>query len=88
MSASIDGDACLEFQRSFSAVGLSPPWVITQHLNNSLMLVTALHEDHIMQRRSGEHAEDKTLKEAGGNWGCLRREQFDDWVAEDMVHGL
>jgi fumarate hydratase class II len=63
---------------------------IQQHLNNSLMLVTALNP-HIGYYKAAEiakkaHKEGTTLKEAALALGHLTAEQFDQWVRpEDMV---
>ena len=93
MSARLIGDACRSFNDN-CAVGIEPNYArITQHLNNSLMLVTALNTkigyDNAAKIAKKAHAEDKTLKEAGVELGLLTAEQFDEWVKpEDMVHGL
>ncbi|MCK4629428.1 MAG: class II fumarate hydratase, partial [Sedimentisphaerales bacterium] len=72
-------------------VGLEPNHKrIAQHLNNSLMLVTAL-SGHIGYDKSTEIAlkayqEDKTLKQAALELGYLSEQQFDDWTRpEDMT---
>ena len=72
-------------------VGLEPDHKrIAEHLNNSLMLVTALNK-HIGYDKSGEIAlkaqrEDKTLKQAALELGYLSEQQFDDWTRpEDMT---
>lgn len=63
------------------------------HLENSLMLVTALNTrigyDNAARIAKKAHAENTTLKEAGVALGLLTAEQFDEWVRpEDMIHGL
>lgn len=72
-------------------VGLEPNHKrIAEHLNNSLMLVTALNK-HIGYDKSAEIAlkayrEDKTLKQAALELGYLSEQQFDDWTRpEDMT---
>jgi len=72
-------------------VGLEPDHKrIAGHLNNSLMLVTALNK-HIGYDKSAEIAlkaqrEDKTLKQAALELGYLSERQFDDWTQpEDMT---
>ena len=72
-------------------VGLEPNHKrIVEHLNNSLMLVTALNK-HIGYDKSAEIAlkayhEDKTLKQAALELGYLSEQQFDDWTRpEDMT---
>jgi fumarate hydratase class II len=63
---------------------------ISMHLDNSLMLVTALNT-HIGYDKAAEiakkaHKEDLTLKQAALALGYLTAEEFDAWVrAEDMV---
>ena len=60
------------------------------HLDNSLMLVTALNT-HIGYDKAAEiakkaHKEHTTLKESAIALGYLTAAQFDKWVkAEDMV---
>jgi fumarate hydratase class II len=63
---------------------------IRMHLDNSLMLVTALNT-HIGYDKAAEiakkaHKEDLTLKQAALALGYLTEDQFDAWVrAEDMI---
>jgi fumarate hydratase class II len=63
---------------------------IKMHLDNSLMLVTALNT-HIGYDKAAEiakkaHKENTTLKQAALALGYLTAEQFDKWVrAEDMI---
>ena len=63
---------------------------IKMHLDNSLMLVTALNT-HIGYDKAAEiakkaHKEHSTLKEAAVSLGYVTAAQFDKWVrAEDMV---
>ncbi|MFY7993518.1 MAG: class II fumarate hydratase [Bacteriovoracaceae bacterium] len=65
--------------------------VIKKHVNNSLMLVTALNQ-HIGYDKAAEvakkaHKEGLTLKESILKLGYLTSEQFDKFViAEDMTH--
>jgi fumarate hydratase class II len=63
---------------------------INEHLNNSLMLVTALNThigyDNAAKIAKKAHAEDKTLKEAAIELGLLTEEQFNEYVRpEDMI---
>jgi fumarate hydratase class II len=64
--------------------------VIAKHLENSLMLVTAL-APHIGYDKSAEiakkaHAEGKTLKEAALDLGYVSAADFDAWVKPgDMI---
>ncbi|HBC03877.1 MAG TPA: class II fumarate hydratase, partial [Aequorivita sp.] len=63
---------------------------IKEHLNNSLMLVTALNTK-IGYYKAAEiantaHKNGTTLKEEAVNLGYLTAEEFDEWVKpEDMV---
>ncbi len=92
-SARLIGDACVSFTEK-CAVGIEPNYeVIGKHLENSLMLVTALNT-HIGYENAAKiaktaHKENKTLKEAAIQLGLLSAEQFDEWVRpEDMVGSL
>jgi len=92
-SARLIGDACVSFTEK-CAIGITANLpVIKQHLNNSLMLVTALNT-HIGYENAAKiaktaHKENKTLKEAAVDLGLLTAEQFDEWVRpEDMVGTL
>lgn len=92
-SARLIGDACVSFNDK-CAVGIEPNYpVIKQHLENSLMLVTALNP-HIGYENAAKiaktaHKENKTLREAAINLGLLTNEQFDEWVKpEDMIGNL
>ncbi len=92
-SARLLGDACVSFNDNCAA-GIEPNEpVIKQHLENSLMLVTALNT-HIGYENAAKiakkaHKENKTLREAAVELGLLTSEQFDEWVRpEKMVGGL
>lgn len=91
-SARLIGDACVSFNNN-CAVGIEPNLpVLKQHLENSLMLVTALNT-HIGYENAAKiakkaHKENKTLREAALELGLLTNEQFDEWVKpEEMVGG-
>src|SRR5262249_54289376 len=64
---------------------------IREHLDNSLMLVTALNP-HIGYEKAAQislkaYREDLTLREAALKLGFLTEEQFDAWVRpQDMTH--
>lgn len=87
------GDACVSFAEK-CAVGIEPNReIIKRHLDNSLMLVTALNP-HIGYENAAKiaktaHKENTTLKEAAVSLGLVTAEQFDAWVKpEDMVGSL
>ncbi|MBN2214881.1 MAG: class II fumarate hydratase [Bacteroidales bacterium] len=83
-SARLLGDACVSFSNHCVA-GIEPnDAIIRKHLENSLMLVTALNP-HIGYENSAKiakkaHAEGKTLREAAMELGLVTGEQFDQWV--------
>ncbi len=92
-SARLLGDACVSFTEHCSD-GIKPNLaVIKMHMENSLMLVTALNT-HIGYYKCAEiakkaHKEDKTLKAAAIELGYVTAEQFDLWVRpEDMVGSM
>ena len=91
-SARLIGDACSSFNVN-CAVGIEPNQErITQNLNNSLMLVTALNT-HIGYEKAAEiakkaHMEGTTLKEAALELGYLTGEEFDSWVDPAKMTGL
>jgi len=86
-----------EAARSFNdrcAVGIEPNEKrIREHLDNSLMLVTALNP-HIGYEKAAQislkaYREDLTLREAALKLGFVTSEQFDQWVRpEEMTHPL
>ena len=90
-SARLIGDACSSFTVN-CAVGIEPNQErITQNLNNSLMLVTALNT-HIGYEKAAEiakkaHKEGSTLKEAALELGYLSGEEFDSWVDPTKMIG-
>jgi fumarate hydratase, class II len=89
-SAQLIGDACQSFNDN-CAVGIEPNYpVITEKLNNSLMLVTALNTkigyDKAAAIAKKAHKEGKTLKQAAIELGYLTEAEFDQWVKpEDMI---
>lgn len=92
-SAQLIGDACVSFN-DHCAIGIEPNRDgIKKHLENSLMLVTALNP-HIGYENAAKiakkaHKENKSLREAALELGLLTNEQFDEWVRpEDMIGGL
>lgn len=92
-SSRLMGDACVSFTDNCTA-GIEPntPF-IKRHLENSLMLVTALNP-HIGYENAAAiakkaHKEGTSLREAAIELGLLTSEQFDEWVRpEDMIGGL
>jgi fumarate hydratase class II len=91
-SARLIGDACVSFNDKCAA-GIQPNLpAIDRHLENSLMLVTALNP-HIGYHKAAEiakkaHREGTTLREAALALGHLTAEQFDEWVdPAKMVSG-
>lgn len=90
-SARLIGDACVSFTDN-CAVGIkaNEP-VLKQHLENSLMLVTALNT-HIGYENAAKiakkaHKENMTLREAAVALGLLTSEQFDEWVRPEKMVG-
>ena len=89
-SARLIGDACVSFNDK-CAVGIEPIEAnIKKHVDNSLMLVTALNT-HIGYYKAAEiaqkaHKEHTTLKEMAVKLGYVTPAQFDEWVKpENMV---
>jgi fumarate hydratase, class II len=92
-SARLIGDACVSFN-DHCAIGIEPNYEgIKKHVENSLMLVTALNP-HIGYENAAKiakkaHKEGTSLREAALELGLLTNEQFDQWVRpEDMIGGL
>ena len=92
-SAQLIGDACVSFDVNCAA-GIEPNHGrITELVNNSLMLVTALNTK-IGYYKAAEiantaHANGTTLKEEAINLGYVTAEQYDEWVKpEDMTGSL
>ena len=89
-SARLIGDVCVAFNDK-CAVGIEPLHEnIQKHVNNSLMLVTALNTK-IGYYKAAEiaqtaHKNGSTLKETAISLGYLTAEEFDAWVRpENMV---
>ncbi len=92
-SARLIGDACVSFTEKCSdGIEANLP-EIKKHLENSLMLVTALNP-HIGYENAAKiaktaHKGNKTLREASVELGLLTTEQFSEWVKpEDMIGSL
>ena len=88
--AHLIGDGCVSFSER-CAKGIQPIEAnIRKHVENSLMLVTALNT-HIGYYKAAEiaqkaHKEGTTLKEMAVKLGYVTPQQFDEWVKpEDMV---
>ncbi|MBX2841411.1 MAG: class II fumarate hydratase [Flammeovirgaceae bacterium] len=90
-AARLIGDTCQSFHEN-CAVGIEPNYkAIKEHLENSLMLVTALNT-HIGYDNSAKiakkaHADGTTLREAALELGLLTNEQFDKWVIPSKMIG-
>ncbi len=90
-SARLIGDACVSFTEK-CADGIEPNLpIIKLHMENSLMLVTALNT-HIGYENAAKiakkaHKENKTLREAAVELGLLTSAQFDEWVRPEKMVG-
>ncbi|HKK39905.1 MAG TPA: class II fumarate hydratase [Cryomorphaceae bacterium] len=91
-SANLIGDACVSFTEN-CALGIEPNYdIIKRHLNNSLMLVTALNT-HIGYDKAAKiakeaHKNGTTLKEEAVKLEYLTAEEFDEWVDPLKMTGL
>jgi fumarate hydratase class II len=84
-------DACESFNEH-CATGIEPNTVvINKHLENSLMLVTALNPhigyDNAAKVAKKAHAENKTLRQTAIELGLLSGEQFDAIVRPEQMIG-
>lgn len=89
-SARLIADACNSFNENCAKGIEANHSRIKEHLNNSLMLVTALNTrigyDNAATIAKKAYKEDKTLKQAAIELELLTEEQFEEWVRpEDMV---
>lgn len=90
-SVRIMSDGVNSFEE-FCAKGIEPRHQnIKEHLEKSLMLVTALNPhigyDKAAQIAKKAYQENKTLKEAAIELGHLTEEEFNKWVRpENMIH--
>ncbi len=90
-SARLLGDACVSFNNNL-AVGIEPnKEAIAAHLENSLMLVTALNT-HIGYEKAASiakkaHKEGTTLREAALALGYLTDAEFTEWVDPTKMIG-
>lgn len=90
-SARLIGDACVSFNDN-CAIGIAPDYnSIKRHLNNSLMLVTALNTrigyEKAAKIAKTAHANGTTLREESINLGYLTGEEFDSWVKPELMVG-
>ena len=92
-SAQLIGDACVSFDENCVA-GIEPNHTrITELVNNSLMLVTALNTK-IGYYKAAEiantaHQNGTTLREEAVNLGYVTAEEYDEWVKpENMVGAM
>jgi fumarate hydratase class II len=91
-SARLIGDGCVSFNEK-CAVGLAPIEAnINKHVNNSLMLVTALNTKigyyKAAEIAQNAHKEGTTLKEMAVKLGYVTPEEFDAWVIPKEMVGL
>lgn len=90
-SARLIGEGCISFNDK-CAEGIEPiEKNIKAHVNNSLMLVTALNTK-IGYYKAAEiaqtaHKKGQTLKETAVELGCLTSEEFDEWVDPKTMVG-
>ncbi|WP_322550214.1 class II fumarate hydratase [Flavobacterium psychraquaticum] len=92
-SARLLGDACASFNTN-CVIGIEPNLpIIKEHLENSLMLVTALNT-HIGYENAAKivkkaYSENITLRKAALELNLVTNEEFDIWVRpEDMIGTL
>lgn len=90
-SARLIGEACVSFTDNCVA-GLEPHREnMRRHLNNSLMLVTALNTkigyEKAAKIAKTAHENGTTLREEAVNLGFLTAEQFDEWVRPEKMTG-
>lgn len=90
-SARLLGDACISFNDK-CAIGIEPNLpIIKQHMENSLMLVTALNTyigyENAAKIAKTAHKENKTLRQAALDLGLVTNEQFDKWVRPEKMVG-
>jgi fumarate hydratase class II len=91
-SARLIGDGCVSFNDR-CAIGIEPIEAnIKKHVDNSLMLVTALNTK-IGYYKAAEiaqkaHKEGTTLKEMAVSLGYLTAEEFDQWVVPSKMVGI
>lgn len=92
-SARLIGDACVSFDEKCAQGITANLAMIKQHMENSLMLVTALNPhvgyDNAAKIAKTAHKEGSTLREAAIKLGLVTDEQFTAWVKPaEMVGNL
>ncbi|MFQ3215454.1 MAG: fumarate hydratase class II [Marivirga sp.] len=90
-SARLIGDACVSFNDN-CAIGIEPNKArIQEHLDNSLMLVTALNTkigyEKAAKIAKTAHENGTRLKEEAINLGYLTAAEFDEWVRPEEMTG-
>jgi len=90
-SARLIADACVSFNNN-CAIGIEPNHAsIKAHVNNSLMLVTALNTkigyEKAAKIAKTAHENGTTLKEEAVNLGYLTATEFDEWVKPEEMTG-
>ncbi len=90
-SAKLIGEVCMSFNDKCAAGIEAIPENIKLHLENSLMLVTALNT-HIGYYKAAEiaqtaHKQGKTLKQTAIDLGYVSSEEFDQWVVPSKMVG-
>ncbi len=90
-SATLLSDACMSFNDNCISGILPDKKMITSHLNNSLMLVTALNNhigyDNAATIAKMAYNEGITLKEAAVKSGLVSEDDFDKWVVPENMLG-
>ena len=91
-SAKLIGDACISFNIN-CAIGIKPNHTnIKKHLDNSLMLVTALNTkigyEKAAEIAKNAHENGTNLKEEAVKLGYVTTEEFDTWVRPEKMCGL
>ncbi|MBK5720974.1 class II fumarate hydratase [Dysgonomonas sp. Marseille-P4677] len=91
-SARLIGEGCASFNEN-CVVGIEPVYEkIEEHLNNSLMLVTALNPrigyNNAASIAKKAYNENKTLRQAAIESGYLSADEYDQWVKPENMVGL
>ena len=90
-STRILSDSCRSFTDNCVKGLVANEDKIAEHLENSLMLVTALNPhigyDNAAKIAKNAHQNNLTLRESAIEMGLLTEEQFDDWVRPELMTG-